>query len=77
MKQKHSLKKNKLSFIETSALDSTNVELAFQNILTEIYHIMSRPQLEEGEETETTSPTPSKPITLDDRKTEPDSGCKC
>ncbi len=25
---------NKLSFIETSALDSTNVELAFQNILT-------------------------------------------
>lgn len=35
--------KNKLSFIETSALDSSNVELAFQNILTEIYHIMSRP----------------------------------
>lgn len=26
--------KNGLSFIETSALDSTNVELAFQNILT-------------------------------------------
>jgi small GTP-binding protein len=35
--------KHNLSFIETSALDSTNVELAFQNILTEIYHIMSRP----------------------------------
>src|SRR4051812_16023726 len=35
--------KNRLSFIETSALDSTNVELAFQNILTEIYHIMSHP----------------------------------
>jgi GTPase SAR1 family protein len=30
--------KNTLSFIETSALDSTNVETAFQNILTEIYH---------------------------------------
>lgn len=29
-----------LSFIETSALDSTNVETAFQNILTEIYHIV-------------------------------------
>jgi len=29
--------KNSLSFIETSALESTNVELAFQNILTEIY----------------------------------------
>ena len=26
--------KNSLSFIETSALDSTNVEQAFQNILT-------------------------------------------
>ena len=26
--------KNALSFIETSALDSTNVETAFQNILT-------------------------------------------
>ena len=26
--------KNTLSFIETSALDSTNVESAFQNILT-------------------------------------------
>ena len=26
--------KNGLSFIETSALDSTNVEIAFQNILT-------------------------------------------
>jgi GTPase SAR1 family protein len=29
-----------LSFIETSALDSTNVEAAFQNILTEIYNIV-------------------------------------
>eukprot|EP01095_Lingulamoeba_sp_RSL-Kostka_P011627 TRINITY_DN448_c0_g1_i1.p1 TRINITY_DN448_c0_g1~~TRINITY_DN448_c0_g1_i1.p1 ORF type:complete len:220 (-),score=87.57 TRINITY_DN448_c0_g1_i1:218-877(-) len=31
-----------LSFIETSALESTNVEEAFQTILTEIYHIVSR-----------------------------------
>jgi len=35
--------KNALSFIETSALDSTNVELAFQNILTEIYHQSTQP----------------------------------
>lgn len=28
--------KNQLSFIETSALDSTNVEAAFTNILTEV-----------------------------------------
>lgn len=46
-----------LSFIETSALESTNVEKAFQQILTEIYHIVSkkvldsednRPKLGEG-----------------------------
>merc|ERR1712003_40238 len=38
--------KNSLSFIETSALDSTNVETAFHNILTEIYKIVSQKQLE-------------------------------
>jgi Ras-related protein Rab-11A len=60
--------KQHLSFIETSALDSTNVELAFQNILTgnmnvysiflislEIYHQMSRPQLGEEDEGESNS----------------------
>ena len=35
------LERNNLSFIETSALDSTNVETAFQNIFTEIYIILS------------------------------------
>jgi len=34
--------RNNLSFIETSALDSTNVETAFQNILTDIYKIVSQ-----------------------------------
>ncbi|KAL7634236.1 UNVERIFIED_CONTAM: hypothetical protein RMT77_015566 [Armadillidium vulgare] len=37
--------KNGLSFIETSALDSTNVETAFHNILTEIYRIVSQKQI--------------------------------
>ncbi|XP_057184248.1 ras-related protein Rab-11B-like [Triplophysa rosa] len=37
--------KNHLSFIETSALDSTNVEEAFKNILTEIYRIVSQKQI--------------------------------
>lgn len=36
---------NGLSFIETSALVSTNVEHAFQNILTEIHNNMSRKAL--------------------------------
>uniref|UniRef100_A0A673B6Y9 Small monomeric GTPase n=1 Tax=Sphaeramia orbicularis TaxID=375764 RepID=A0A673B6Y9_9TELE len=44
--------KNGLSFLETSALDSTNVETAFQTILTGVYcvcvcvysaHILNRP----------------------------------
>ena len=34
-----------LSFIETSALDSTNVETAFQIILTEIHQLVSQNQL--------------------------------
>ncbi|KKK18709.1 hypothetical protein P175DRAFT_0500050 [Aspergillus ochraceoroseus IBT 24754] len=40
---------NNLSFIETSALDASNVELAFQNILTEIYRIVSSKAPLEGE----------------------------
>jgi len=37
---------NRLSFIETSALDSSNVENAFQTILTDIYRIVSAKSLE-------------------------------
>lgn len=37
---------NGLSFIETSALDASNVESAFQNILTDIYRIVSSKALE-------------------------------
>lgn len=33
---------NNLFFIETSALDASNVDLAFQRILTEIYQIISK-----------------------------------
>jgi len=40
--------KNYLSFIETSALDSTNVELAFQKILAEIYRIVGGHTVETG-----------------------------
>jgi len=44
--------KHGLSFIETSALDSTNVELAFQRILTEIYHIVAVNKLEKKDQTD-------------------------
>jgi Ras-related protein Rab-11A len=57
---------NGLSFIETSALDASNVELAFQRILTEIYRIVSNKALESssdpirptGGEILTITPTP-------------------
>lgn len=37
--------KEELSFLETSALESFNIDKAFQTILTEIYQIMSRKAL--------------------------------
>ncbi|KAK9727179.1 hypothetical protein RND81_05G263800 [Saponaria officinalis] len=37
--------KEGLSFLETSALEAVNVEKAFQTILTEIYHIVSKKAL--------------------------------
>jgi len=40
--------RNSLSFIETSALESTNVEAAFTNILTEIYRMASARHLADG-----------------------------
>ena len=44
-----------LSFIETSALEATNVESAFQNILTEIYDIVSKKNAaDEGDDKEGT-----------------------
>merc|ERR1712054_415922 len=46
---------NNLAFIETSALDSTNVDLAFETILIEIYRIVTRKTLESGE-------GPAKPV---------------
>jgi len=52
---------NNLSFIETSELDASNVELAFQNILTEIYRIVSNKALENNSG-DVTRPTPGETI---------------
>lgn len=49
--------KNNLSFIETSALDSSNVEQAFQQILTEIYHVVSQKQIKSDSGDNDLSPT--------------------
>ena len=40
--------RHSLSFIETSALDATNVESAFRTILSEIYKLGSKKALEKG-----------------------------
>ncbi|GMR49494.1 hypothetical protein PMAYCL1PPCAC_19689, partial [Pristionchus mayeri] len=48
---------NNLSFIETSALDSTNVETAFTTILTEVYKSVSKKHLGAGEVFYPTTPT--------------------
>ncbi|GAB4846804.1 Ras- protein RABA2a [Ancistrocladus abbreviatus] len=42
-----------LSFIETSALEATNVERAFQTILSEIYRIISKKPLSSAESAST------------------------
>jgi len=41
--------KHELRFIETSALDASNVEKAFTEILTQIYRIVSQKQLDSAE----------------------------
>ncbi|KAK1385735.1 RAB GTPase [Heracleum sosnowskyi] len=46
--------KEGLSFIETSALEATNVEKAFQTILAEIYRIISKKSLSSNEAAPTT-----------------------
>jgi small GTP-binding protein len=63
--------KHGLSFIETSALDSTNVELAFQRILTEIYNIVSgSKQMDNKKETTKINDTETEvvQIGMDDKK---------
>ncbi|KAF3918872.1 hypothetical protein ABW20_dc0103289 [Dactylellina cionopaga] len=52
---------NHLSFIETSALDASNVELAFQNILTEIYRIVSSKVI--MDQSDGPAPVPGIPLT--------------
>ncbi|XP_010544112.1 PREDICTED: ras-related protein RABA2a [Tarenaya hassleriana] len=44
--------KEGLSFIETSALEATNVEKAFQTILSEIYRIISKKSISSDQTTE-------------------------
>ncbi|CAB3372596.1 Hypothetical predicted protein [Cloeon dipterum] len=67
--------KNGLSIIETSALDSTNVETAFQNILTEIYRIVSMRQVDSGMDRRGRNPHDMRPIHVE-ATTQEESGFK-
>ncbi|CAH0481593.1 unnamed protein product [Peronospora belbahrii] len=48
---------NNLAFIETSALEATGVDTAFQRILTEIYKLMSRKTIQAEENATASLPT--------------------
>jgi len=49
-------KDNNLAFIETSANEGSNVETAFHNILTEIYHQLNRKALAADDSSKTSIP---------------------
>ncbi|KAM3613510.1 uncharacterized protein V6R79_000771 [Siganus canaliculatus] len=69
--------KNSLSFLETSALDSTNVEQAFQTILTAIYNIVSQRQMS-GQSNADFSPASNVvPITVEPTQTSTSKGVCC
>lgn len=70
--------KNNLAFIETSALEATGVDTAFQRILTEIYKLMSRKTIQ-AEENATSLPSGDNIVitsdTADAGKKKKKSGC--
>jgi Ras-related protein Rab-11A len=66
---------NGLSFIETSALDASNVELSFQRILTEIYRIVSNKALENSGDN--IRPTGGQTISVSQSPDDQQQGGKC
>mmetsp|Transcript_47763 Transcript_47763/g.55248 ORF Transcript_47763/g.55248 Transcript_47763/m.55248 type:complete len:219 (+) Transcript_47763:44-700(+) len=63
-------KKNNLAFLETSALDSTNVDLAFQNLISAIYQQLSTTEGKEKEAKDQKSlGNKGETVKLDDSKT--------
>ncbi|XP_012673510.1 RAB11a, member RAS oncogene family, like [Clupea harengus] len=69
--------KHGLSFLETSALDSSNVELAFQTILTAIYHIVSQRQMSGSRETDFSPNSNVVPITVQPTQSSAKQGACC
>lgn len=67
--------KEGLSFLETSALEATNIEKAFQTILTEIYHIVSKKALAAQEAAGTSLPGQGTTINVADSSANTKRGC--
>ncbi|KAG2138995.1 GTPase [Suillus clintonianus] len=68
-------RENGLSFIETSALDASNVESAFQTILTDIYRIVSSKSLEQSVDPIKGPTSDTIPVAID--SSTPAAGSKC
>ncbi|XP_030014075.1 RAB11a, member RAS oncogene family, like [Sphaeramia orbicularis] len=69
--------KHGLSFLETSALDSSNVELAFQTILTAIYNIVSQRQMSGRSDSDFSPASNVVPITVEPTQTSASKGLCC
>eukprot|EP01115_Flamella_aegyptia_P008441 TRINITY_DN35194_c0_g1_i1.p1 TRINITY_DN35194_c0_g1~~TRINITY_DN35194_c0_g1_i1.p1 ORF type:complete len:215 (-),score=53.48 TRINITY_DN35194_c0_g1_i1:96-740(-) len=71
--------KNSLSLIETSALDSTNVEVAFTNILTDIYQKTGRgaPNPKQDNNENQSIDVASQPIEIGNQNANEEGGCGC
>lgn len=57
--------KESLCFFETSALEAKNVENAFTEVLTQIYHIVCRKAIE-GEGASSTAPSQGEKLNIND-----------
>ncbi|CAK6958940.1 hypothetical protein PAMP_002719 [Pampus punctatissimus] len=69
--------KHGLSFLETSALDSSNVELAFQTILTAIYNIVSQRQMSGRSDSDFSPASNVVPITVEPTQNSANKGLCC
>ncbi|XP_020500167.1 RAB11a, member RAS oncogene family, like [Labrus bergylta] len=68
---------NGLSFLETSALDSSNVELAFHTILTAIYNIVSQRQMSGRNDSDFSPASNVVPITVEPTQNSASKGVCC
>ncbi|CAL9048110.1 ras-related protein Rab11D [Musa acuminata AAA Group] len=65
-----------LYFMETSALEATNVDNAFQEVLTQIYRIVSKKAVEAGDDATSSVPSKGERINVkDDASTLKKPGC--